>query len=211
MDANNTKAQKVVTLRNKFFYLGYRNSLLILIVSLILFVLSAIFAYVFSTQPVAPLYVPLKADGKYIDLIRVSEAHKNDQEVADFLTKGIRKLYVRDYINYSDQLMEASYYFTVNGWNSYLTSLESQKTIDAMKQNKWVVTFVPRGAPTLLEKKVNAQGYFTWAFEFPGTINYLGETNRVQTVKLQVLIQRTSVVDSPLGMGIAQIVTNEEK
>lgn len=211
MDTNNTKAQRSISLRNKFYFLGYKNSLLIFFVSLLLFVLSVIFAFVFSTQPVAPLYIPLKNDGTYIDLIRVSEAHKNDQEVADFVTKGVRKLYIRDYINYTDQLMDASYFFTINGWNSYLDSLEKQKTMEAIKQNQWVVTFNPTASPTLLEKKVNNEGYFTWAFEYPGTINYLGVTSRQQNVKLQILVQRTSVVDSPMGMGIALIVPFEEK
>ena len=211
MEVKNTKAQRVITLRNKFFYLSYKNSLLIFFISAIMFALSVMFIYVFSTQPVAPIYIPLKADGTYIDLIRVDKEHKNDQEVADFITKGVRKLYTRDYINYTDQLMDASYYFTVNGWNSYLESLQQQKTMDAIKQNQWVVTFMPTAAPTLLEKKVDGQGYYTWAYEYPGMINYIGNGSRQQNVKLQILVKRTSVVDSPQGMGISLIVPLEQK
>lgn len=207
----NTKAQKVITLRNKFFYLGYRNSLLIFLVSGIMLCLSLFFVYIFSRQPVAPLYIPLKPDGTYIDLIRVDKEHKNDQEIADFIAKGVRKLYTRDYVNYTDQLMDASYYFTVSGWNSYLESLQKQKTMDAIKQNQWVVSFMPTAAPTLLEKKVNSSGYYTWAYEYSGIINYMGNGSRQQSVKLQILVQRTSVVDSPQGMGISLLVPLEQK
>lgn len=200
-----TKALKVVTLRNKFFYMGYRSSLLILLISLVLFGASIVFAYIFITQPVAPLYIPLTEDGRMIELVRVDQQHKNDQEVADFVAKAVKKVYTRDYISYSDQLMEAASYFTISGINSYLQSAKDSKIIDAIKANQWVMSFTPRAAPILLEKKV-ANGVFTWAFEYAGTVNYSGAASRQQNVKLTIIVVRTSVVDSPYGMGISAFV-----
>lgn len=209
-ELKNTKALKIVTLRNKFFYLGYRSALVIFAISFMIFVSSLYFAYIFAMQPVAPIYIPIKPDGTYIDLVRVDQENKTEQEIADFIVKGVRKLYTRDFINYSDQLMESSYFFTSPAWNTYLTSLQQQKTIEAMKENQWVVSFTPRSAPTLLEKKL-VNGYFTWAYEYSGTINYVGAKGRQQGVKMQIIVQRTSIVDSAQGVGIALIVATDEK
>lgn len=208
---SNTKALKVVTLRNKFFYMGYRNSLLVFFVSLCMFLLSLLFLYIFSTQPVAPIYVPIKENGSYIDLIRVDQPNKNDQEVADFVAKAVKKLYTRDYINYSDQLMDAAIYFTPSGFNSYLDGVEASQSIAAMKQNEWVVSFTPRQAPILLEKKL-VNNYYTWAFEFPGTITYNGgKSGRKQNVRIQIIVTRVSIVDNPYGIGITTFVPFEDK
>ncbi len=208
---SNTKALKVVTLRNKFFYMGYRGSLLVFFVSLCMFILSLIFVYIFSTQPVAPLYIPIKENGSYIDLVRIDQPNKNDQEVADFVAKAVKKLYTRDYINYSDQLMDASIYFTPNGFNSFLDSVEASQSIAAMKQNEWVVSFTPRQAPILLEKKLNGNAY-TWAFDFPGTITYNGgKSGRKQNVTLKIIVTRVSIVDSPYGIGITTLVPFDDK
>jgi len=190
--------------------MGYRNSLLIFLLALVLFGVSVSFAYIFATQPVAPLYIPLKENGAFIELIKIDQPHKPDSEVADFVAKATKKVYTRDYINYTDQLMEAASYFTVNGFNTYIEGLETSQSLDAMKQNKWVLSFTPKQAPILLDKQV-VNGAYSWVFELPGVINYYGAGSRSQNVKIKAIVTRISVVDSPYGMGIATFVPFEEK
>lgn len=204
------RAVKYINLRNKFFSIMYRSSLLLLLLSIIMFILSFVFLYAFSSQPVNPRYITLKEDGRYIELIRVDQEHKTPEDVAAFVAKAVKKVYTRDYLNYTDQLMEASEFFTPKGMNTYLDSLEKSQNLNSMKQNRWVLTFTPKAPPVLLEKKVN-NGVYTWAYEFSGQILYSGEKNRTQNVKIQVIVERMSMVDSSYGMGIATFVPFEIK
>lgn len=204
------KAGKYIMLRNKFFSLFYRSALLIFLISISMFILSIFFVYLFAKQPVSPRYVPLNQEMRYVDLISVDQEHKTPDEVALFISKAVKKLYTRDYINYTDQLMDAGQYFTVAGYQSYLKSLSDTNNLNTMKKNRWVLSFKPKAPPVLIEKKLN-NGKFTWAYDFSGQIIYSGENSRVQNVLIKVLIERMSMIDSADGMGISVFVPFEEK
>lgn len=208
--SDKSKAAKVVTLRNRFFFMMYRYSSLVFITSLVSFLFSIGFLIFFARQPVPPQYIPINEDGTYIKLDPLSTC-KKDADVQKFALSAIKKLYKYDYINYADQLQEAAAYFTAPGWNKYLEEYSRSNTLLAVKENKWIVSVVPLSVP-IINKTWMDNGVCTWEIKTPLSITYVGASNS-QNPKgdLYMRVVRQSVINNADGLGITQTVLADPK
>lgn len=212
-----SKTARVVALRNRFFYMFYRNASLVFLISLIGFVISFIFLIVFIKQPVSPQYLPLNPDGTYIKLAPLSEP-KTDLEVNNFVHAAIKKLYKFDYINYSEQLMDGAKYFIPEGWNEYLTAYTNSGNLTFVKENHAVVTVKVLEAPVINKKGLNNQtGVYEWEIQTKVEVSYFGQDIRSNTSvsKTDVLyalvrVTRNSVINNPEGLGISKLILTDK-
>lgn len=200
----NNKALMVVALRNKFFYMLYRYSSLVFLTSLIGLISSIAFLVFFSKQPVAPQYVPVKEDGTYFDLEPLSQC-KPDAEVQKFVMAAMKKLYKYDYINYADQIQEASQYFTIDGWNEYLNEYSISGILTSVKENKWISTIEVNKVPLILDRK-EVNGLCTWEVQTDATVIYIGEKAQRTSGELYFRVVRNSVINNSDGLGIVNLV-----
>lgn len=201
------KASIAVALRNTFFFMLYRYATLVFITSLIAFFTSIGFFLFFSKQPVPPQYIPINEDGTYIKLLPVSDCNsKSEAEVKKFIMSAINKMYKYDYINYSDQFQDAAAFFTTDGWNEYLESYTSSRTLLAVKENKSIVTVQPQGLPEYTKQPVVEDGACTWELKAPLLINYIGNNSEQVRGELYLRISRTSVLKNEQGLGIKRII-----
>ncbi len=212
-----SKVAKVVALRNRFFYMFYRNASLVFFVSLVGLISSIIFLVIFIKQPVAPQYIPLNPDGTYIQMTPLNEP-KTDLEVNNFVHSALKKLYKFDYINYSEQLMEAAQYFIPEGWNDYLTAYTASGNLTFVKENRAVVTIKIIEAPVINRKGVNPQtGVYEWELQTKVEVSYFGQDNKNSNAvnKSDILyalirISRNSVINNPEGLGISKLILTEK-
>ena len=194
------KVAKVVTLRNRFFFMMYRYSSLVFLSSLISCLCAVLFLFFFASRPVPPQYIPVNEDGTYIKLKPLSEC-LDDKDVQRFVASAVNKIYKYDYINYADQLQSATTYFTTQGWNDYLDQYSNSKTLDAVKENKWVVTVEPVDVP-VIDRTWIEDGICTWDLSMPITLRFIGNNSQAPKSNLYVRVVRNSVINNPDGLGI---------
>lgn len=209
-EVKDNKIARVVMLRNRFFYMFYRSSMLLFLISLIMAIFATTGMVYLIKQPVPPQYIPIDEENRLIPLIPLNQAHKEDEEVKRFVLEGIKKYYTYDYVNYSDQIQEAKSYFTPIGWNDIILEFKNSNILSAVKENNWISTFQAKTTPIMKEKVVK-NGYFTWALEFPVTITYIGRNGRTLNGVVNVIVSRTSIIDNSSGMGIRLLVLSEDK
>lgn len=203
--------EKLVKLRNRFFYMFYRYTSMLFITSAVCFAASLIFLLVFIQKPVPPQYIKVDREGRYIPLDSVSEC-RDAEEVKRFMLSAIKKMYKYDYINYPEQLNSAQEYFTQNGWDKYLEEFAKNKTLLAVKENKWIVTVEPTGIPVLeKEYKDERNGACVMNLKAPILISYIGNNGQSRKGDLYMRIQRQSVITSDHGLGVTQVVFQDEK
>lgn len=198
------KVLRTVVLRNRFFFILYRYSTIVFLTSLLGCIFSILFLVFFAKQPVPPQYIPLNADGTYIKLDPLS-AEKSEGDVQKFALAAIKSLYKYDYINYSEQIQSASYYFTEEGWNNYLDEYEKSQTLQAVKENKLIVTVKPESIPIVLKKGL-VDGIFVWEIQTKVQIMYVGNSGQIQTGDLYMRISRNSIINNPEGLGITKSI-----
>lgn len=203
-DKMKEKVLRTVVLRNRFFFILYRYSTLVFLTSLCSFLFSVIFLVFFIKQPVPPQYIPLKADGTYINLDPLDK-EKPAAEIEKFAITAIKKMFKYDYINFSEQIQEASSYFTEEGWNTYLDEYVKSDTLTAVKENKWIVTVKPLTVPIIVKKGL-VDGVFVWEIQSTIEVMYVGTTGQIQRGDLYMRITRESVINNPEGLGIVKAV-----
>ncbi len=201
------KTLMVVALRNKFFFLLYRNVLMVFLASLVGLGFAIALTLFFAGHPVYPRYIAINEDGSYINLLPVSEC-KSDAEVQNFVVSATKRLFRYDHINYSDQLQDAAYYFTLPGWNAFLTSYGSSKTLDAVKENRWVVTVNINSVPQINKQNV-IDGVCTWELTLPVNVMYMGNKSQSVNLNLYYKVQRQSIVQHPEGLGITNLIQQQ--
>lgn len=203
------KVAKVVALRNRFFFMLYRNSALVFLTSLIGFAFSVLFLVLFAKQPVPPQYIPINEDGTLIKLTPLSEC-KDDSEVQKFTTSAINKLFKYDYINYADQLQSAASYFTTDGWNEYLDQFKNANQLLAVKENRWVVTVQPNSVPIITKKWVE-NNTCMWEVKTTVSMMYIGNSSQNPKGDIYMRLRRQSVISNADGLGITKLVFAESK
>ncbi len=205
LTTDNYKVAKFVALRNRFFFVLYRNSMLVFLSSLMSTIFAVLFLLFFAIKPVSPQYIPINPDGTYIKLEPV-DVCKDDKEVQKFASEAINKLYKYDYRNYPEQLMAAASYFTSKGWEDYLTSFEKSGTLEAVKKNKWVVSVNPYEIPVIVNKGIDAEGRCSVDLKTNINITYVGENSQNPRGELHIRVKRQSVIISDEGLGIERII-----
>lgn len=205
------KAHMVVALRNKFYLILYRNALMVFLSSLVALVFSVFLAFYFAGQPVSPRYIAINEDGTYINLSPLSEC-KPDVEVQNFVMGATKRLFKYDHINYGEQIQDAAYYFTTDGWNAYLTSYSASKTLEAVKENRWVVTVNVNAVPNILKNIIDPNtGICFWDVELPVNVMYMGNKSQSVSLKLYFRVGRQSVLEHPEGLGIYTFIQEQKK
>lgn len=203
--SNFVKTSKLVSLRNRFFYMMYRNSILVFFASLIVAIFSVILLVFFAVKPVPPQYIPLSPSGGYVSLDPVEKC-KADKDVQYFALNAIKKLYRYDYINYKDQLQEVADFFTADGWNSYLVEFKNAGMVDGLEKNKWIISVNPFDLPIITNKDIDAQGRCTVDLKTNLSLQYTGVNSLNPKGEFHVRVVRQSVIDNPTGLGISRVV-----
>lgn len=199
------KAQKVVTLRNRFFYTMYKYSMLSFLTSFIAFVVACVFVVMFANKPQQVEYIPTDEAGMYIEIPTLDKCF-DDKVVQRFTLEAASHLFKYDYINYADQMQQATEFFSLDGWNRFLEEFKKSRTLDAVRENQWVVTSKPTGVPVILKKQM-IDGVCTWDVKLSIGVSYLGHAkNNAVNMDMYFRISRLSVINNPRGLGITTII-----
>ncbi|MFU8797665.1 MAG: type IVB secretion system apparatus protein IcmL/DotI [Gammaproteobacteria bacterium] len=202
----NTDAVTLVRMRNDFYRDNYRRVIgALLLAVLVIFGLGATFAYVIMNPP-APRYIAVNAEGRIIPLKPLSEPNMSPSALLQWANTAAIAAYTYSYVNYRSELQTASEFFTPDGWQSFLDALKSSGNLNAVIQEKLIVSAVATEAPFILQEGL-LNGVYSWKIQFGMLISYQSASKVAQQqVTVTMLIQRVSPLSSARGIGIAQFL-----
>ena len=198
----------VIRMRNDFYRDNYRRVIgALLLTILVIILLSGTFAYVIMNPP-APQYIAINADGRIILLKPLSEPNMSPSALLQWANSAAIAAYTYSYVNYRNELQTAAEFFTTDGWLQFMTALKSSGNLDAVIQEKLIVSAVATQAPVILQEGL-LDGLYTWKIQFGMLITYQSASKVAQQqVMVTMVVQRVSPLSSARGIGIAQFIVS---
>ena len=199
--------EKIVS-RNRFYQDGFHRLFLILLVSLFLNFSGLYILYYIFTHPPVPVYFPTSTSGRISPLIPLDKPNISDGEIKQWANQAIIASYTYNFVSYRSDLQASSEFFTPDGWTIFLKALKDSNNLQAIVDNKFVVTAQATQAPAIIQSGVFAGGRYSWRIKMPIVVTYQSSTLYSQSPYIvTMLIERVSTLNSPSGVGIASIIS----
>lgn len=198
-------ALNTVVTRNNFYKDGYRSLVRITIMQTIIIVgmVAAFVLFLSITEP-RNRYFATTEDGRLVPMVALSEPNLSHPALISWSAQAVTEVMTFGFHDYRTRLQESSRHFTRRGWESFTRALKESGMLEAVSQNKQVVTAVPRSAPIIRSEGIR-NGRYEWVIELPILINFqLGASSRSTSQIIQLTIVRVPRLESPSGVGIEQ-------
>ncbi|WP_298626808.1 type IVB secretion system apparatus protein IcmL/DotI [uncultured Legionella sp.] len=199
-------ALTVVALRNQFYKDSQRKVIFALLIAIVVNIILASLLVYMITHPPAPKYFATTINGRITPLFPLNEPNQSDSAVLQWANQAAIAAFTYNFVNYRDELQASSGFFTADGWDQFLSALQSSNNLDAVKAKKLIVSAVATRAPIILQKGV-LNGQFSWRVQMPILVTYQSASEFTQQNNVvTMLITRVSTLNSPRGIGISQFV-----
>jgi len=163
-----------------------------------------------ATHPTPPRYFATTPDGRLINIHPLNDPVVTDDFVLQWSAEAARKAFDLDFVNWKEQLQNASQNFTPAGWNWFLQQLKSSNNLNTLTSLKMVSDAQITGAPQLLRKAV-IDGHYAWKIQVPLLVTYQNEARSItQTVNLTMIVLRMPVQDYPQRIAINNFIADTE-
>ncbi|OGT31792.1 MAG: type IV secretion protein DotI [Gammaproteobacteria bacterium RIFCSPHIGHO2_12_FULL_35_23] len=203
-------ALEVVKLKRNFYRDSYRSVVMILFIAIIIIAVMAWIIVYQQTHKPAPKYFATTSAGQLIPMVPLDQPNLSDSAVLQWVSTAVTSLYTYDFLNFRSTFQANSQYFTTDGWRAFLSSLEQSRNLEAVQDKKLTVQAVPAGAPIILSEN-NINGIYTWQVQLPILVTYQSLSEEFnQNLLVTIVIQRLSTLDSEYGIGIAQLVVQQQ-
>jgi len=196
-----------VMVRNEFYRDGYRTMLRVVLIEAI-----AIVGLIISIVVIVNVYQPenryfaTTEDGRLVPMTPLSEANLSRPALLSWAAQSATETLTFGFHDYRRRLQEASRHFTRKGWGSFVKALQDSGLIEAVEENRQVISAAPRSAPTILAEGVMG-GVYQWQVEMPMMVTYqIGQQQRNVSMNIRLNIVRVPKLESPNGVGIEQWV-----
>jgi intracellular multiplication protein IcmL len=198
-----------VTLRNEFYRDKFRMMASSLPVLLVALTISVSLNVVLATRKPVERYFTVDPAGRLTKIVALAEPYVTDAFVASWVSDKVSRAYSIDPQNYRREVSDLEPFFTQDGHQQYINSLQSSGTIDLITKKLLVMTAVPTGAPVVVGHGV-ADGVFFWKVQVPMLVSYRSSTQSAQKNRIvEVTVVRRQTMESPEGIGISQFVASD--
>jgi intracellular multiplication protein IcmL len=151
--------------------------------------------------------------GKILDLVPLTKANKTDEEVADWTTDSVTRIFTFDFANYRRQFQVAQNLLSSAGWDGFYAMLMQSGNFKSVVANRYVTTASPSGSAKAkvissgILRDANGHERFGWTVELPIVILF---QNQKQQTSLNITV-RATVVRMPeyineQGLGIRMML-----
>jgi intracellular multiplication protein IcmL len=174
--------------------------------SILLLLLTSILAWFqilkFALPPPAEVF---QIHGQEVKQVRtLTFPHQSFKNVAVWLEKAIQASYSLSFDKYQEQINGAEYYFTAEGYTSYLNSLKANGVIDKLEHSKIEISIVPTKSPIFVNSGVVGDTEW-WRFRTPVMVSYYaGDKPFVAKYSIDILAVRVPAYLNYRGMAIAE-------
>src|SRR3990167_6139938 len=197
---------KIVELQKNFYHDGIGKIIMIAgcIFTAIVMVI-AVSAYLYFNKP-PPVTFPVSTEWRVQPEIPLDQPYVTITDLLQWVSDIFPTAFTYDFNFYNDQLKHAAYYFTANGWKTFLNYLNSYANYTNVQKDKLFVNANPKGVPILLNQGL-LSGRYAWWVQMPIEINYAGyKTSSSRTLTFQILVVRVSTLNNLSGVGIENVI-----
>lgn len=161
--------------------------------------------YQVANRPL-PQFSAVQKDGSSMLLIPYDEPNLLPDTILRWATKAATLAYTFDFVNYNNQTAAVRPYFTEDGWNDYLSSVN--KLIATVIQNQLFVNGVVEGTPVISNQATDYPGKgYVWRVQIPFLVTYQTANTSVKKEFIVILsIVKVPTSDNKQGIGIDQFL-----
>jgi intracellular multiplication protein IcmL len=192
--------------RENSFYREHYAHILIAVMGFVfvIILLNGFLLYQLANRPL-PVFTAVEPDGKTMALTPYDHPNLQPDVITRFASEAATYAYTFDFASYKDQIQQVKKYFTPDGWNDYLLSVDPLITTLVAKQlaANGVVT-----GPAVInnEGELYGKGY-SWRVAVPFSVTYLSADSRAQNSFMVVItIVKVPTSENKQGLGIDQLV-----
>jgi len=205
-DAINDRMQQEKEVIKQINYLAYSLICILLSVLIMTFCM-----YKSSRIPPRPTFA-IKAEKGLIttdkqiqNINTLPVPHQSLNNVSGWLLSALNTIYGVGFDNIDDKMSQAEYYFTGNGYSSYVKAMNSGFKDDILNK-KLKITLLAVQNPVLINGGVAGDIEF-WRLRVPVLISYLGGKEIVTSQKMvEALIIRVPAYQNEKGLAISEFI-----
>lgn len=203
-----TNAKDLVTIEMKssFYKDSYIRIIFVLLLSITLnFGLASSILYI-VTNPPQPKYFATSIKGRLTPLSPLDMPNQSDSAILQWANQAAIAAFTYNFVNYQNELKNASRYFTRKGWGQFLGALKSSQSLIIVKERKLIVSAVATRAPIILKKDI-LNGRFSWRIQMPILVTYQSASEfQKKNIIVTILVKRVSTLETTRGVGISQFI-----
>lgn len=177
----------------------------------ITFILMSIIGFVFYQMLHRPLpvFFAQQPTNEKMKLTPFTTPNLLPDTILRWAGKAATTAYTFDYVNYNVQLRLARPYFTADGWQIYLRSVEA--LINTVTQNQLFVNGVVAGTPVISNQGPLPGNSRVWRVQIPFLVTYqsANTSSKKHFIVVMMLVNVPTEVN-PQGIGIDQFVMIEK-
>lgn len=137
-------------------------------------------------------------------LITLPFPHQSFKNVSAWIVDAVTAAYSFDFNNYDAQVERAAYYFTPDGYKTYLNALEANKIRQNVVGRKLQIAVVPMQNPVLVNGGTFGSTEF-WRFKIPVLVSYYGGKEPVvKKTMIELLVLRVPAYQNYKGLSITE-------
>lgn len=145
-------------------------------------------------------------DSQINEIITLPVPHQSLKNVSGWLLTALNTIYGVGFDNIDEKVETASYYFTPEGYASYLKALETSGFKDDIKRKKLKITLLATQDPVLINGGSVGDLEF-WRLRVPVLISYLGGKEIVTAQKMvETLVVRVPAYKNEKGLAISEFI-----
>lgn len=138
------------------------------------------------------------------ELILLPYPHQSFKNISEWIVDAVTASYSFDFRNYDKQVEKAGYYFTPDGYRTYLNALIITKVKQSVIDKKLEISIIPLQNPVLINGGSFGSTEF-WRFQLPVRVSYYGGKEPViQSLNVEVLVLRVPTYQNYKGLSIAE-------
>lgn len=190
---------------NSFYRKHYHHVLLGLIaVMFVLMIAIAVVFYQIMNRPL-PQFNAVQKDGKSMLLVASDEPNLLPDTILRWASKAAAVSYTFNFVHYNEQLAAARPYYTEDGWQDYLNSV--QKLITNIKEGQLFVNGVVSGPPVISNQGIIPGRGYVWRVQVPFLVTtQSANVTRKDSYYVVISIVRVPTSVNKQGIGIDQFV-----
>lgn len=199
-------ALKAVYLRNDFYRHNYRILMTALILGFVIVsMLTSTLVYM-VTHPAPPKYFAVSSEGRLTPMVPLKEPNLSNAALLQWATRTAVQTFSYNYVDYRESFHRLRDRFTDKGWENFSIALNHSNNLVAVKSKKLIVSAVPTGVPVIVMQGIKNKAY-AWRVQVPLLVTYQSSSELIpQSVQVELLIVRTSTLQSVQGIGVQQLI-----
>ena len=168
--------------------------------------LSVVGNVLLATRAPENKYFLSDVEGKIREIVPLDRPVESLPVISAWVANAVSQSLTFSFANYRQEFANARQHFTPQGWAEFERALIDSGLLRIVRENMYVTTAVPSGAPVLSQQGL-MNGRYAWRFQIPMVVSYESAAQRMgQNMMVTVTVIRVPETENPRGLGIVQIV-----